>query len=177
MRVNDGARKINRHGGAIFIHEDWHKVSATDLRVVTDIPQSPVAPIEIRDFVYGKLIELSPATLYPGTLIAGEKGLLARGLVEHHFGNYGGLPADSRDRDRIARLLLQKVNDRYRSEITAGSCGSRSIKAHYSKEKVCFHLALLVAGVYREKECSRRLASWDVRVKGIDDAAFRNLTI
>jgi hypothetical protein len=43
-------------------------------------PQSPVAPVEIRDFVYGRLIELSPATLYPGSLIAGEKGLLSCGV-------------------------------------------------------------------------------------------------
>jgi hypothetical protein len=38
---------------------------------------------ESSHFIYGKLIELSPATLYPGALIAGEKGLLARGLDEH----------------------------------------------------------------------------------------------
>src|SRR5262249_8979973 len=53
----------------------------------------------------------SPATLYPGALIAGAKGLLARGLREYHFGNYGGLPAGSRERDRIARLLLQEIKD------------------------------------------------------------------
>ncbi len=111
MRVSDGARKINRHGGAIFIHDDWCEDRPIGFRVVADLPQSPIAPIEIRDFVYGKLIELSPATRYPGALIAGEKGLLARGLSEHHFGNYGGLPAGSRDRDYIARLLRQEIND------------------------------------------------------------------
>jgi hypothetical protein len=111
MRVNDGARKINRHGGAIFIHDDWREDRPIDVRVVADIPQSLIAPVEIRDFVYGKLIELSPATLYPGALIAGEKGLLTRGLSERHFGDYGGLPAGSRDRDRIARLLLHPTED------------------------------------------------------------------
>jgi hypothetical protein len=113
MRVSDGARKINRHGGAIFIHDDWREEKGVDVRTVTSIPQWPIAPIEIRDFVYGKLIGLSPATLYPDALIAGEKGLLARGLDERHFGNYGGLPADSRERDRIARLLLQDINDHF----------------------------------------------------------------
>src|SRR5262249_50866813 len=113
MRVSAGARKINLHGGAIFIHEDWHEERAIDVRVVTEIPQSPIAPIEIRDFVYAKLIELSPATLYPGALITSEKGLLARGLSECHFGNYGGLPTGSRERDRIARLLLQEVNSHF----------------------------------------------------------------
>src|SRR5262245_10853083 len=113
MRVSDGARKINRHGGAIFIHDDWREDRPIDVRVVTAIPQAPIAPVEIRDFVYGRLIEISPATLYPGALIAGEKGLLARGLSECHFGDYGGLPAGSGERDRIARLLLQEMNGHF----------------------------------------------------------------
>src|SRR5215813_11297599 len=113
MRVSDGARKINRHGGAIFIHDDWREEKGIDVRAVTNIPQSPIAPVEIRDFVYGRLIDLSPATLYPDALIAGEKGLLARGFDERHFDNYGGLPAGSRERDHIARLLLQEIKDRF----------------------------------------------------------------
>src|SRR5215471_16957962 len=117
MRVSDGARKINRHGGAIFIHEDWRedwrKGRAIGAHSITDIPQSPIAPVEVRDFVYGRLIDLSPATLYPGALIAGEKGLRARGLSECHFCDYGGLPADSRDRDRIVRLLLQEMDGHF----------------------------------------------------------------
>jgi hypothetical protein len=113
MRVSDGARKINRHGGAIFIHDDCREYRPIDVRIVADIPQSPIAPIEIRNFVYSKLIDLSPAAFYPGALIAGEKGLLARGLSEDHFGNYGGLSAGSRERDRIARLLLQEVDGHF----------------------------------------------------------------
>jgi hypothetical protein len=113
MRVSDGARKINRHGGAIFIHDDWSQEKGIGVRVVADIPQVPIAPVEVRDFVYGKLIDLSPATLYPSALIAGEKGLLARGLGECHFSNYGGLPAGSKERDRIARLLLQEINGHF----------------------------------------------------------------
>ena len=113
MRVSDGARKINRHGGAIFIHDDWREEKGIDVSAAADIPQSPIAPIEIRDCVYGRLIDLSPATLYPSTLIAGEKGLLARGLGEYHFSNYGALPAGSKERDRIARLLLQEIKDHF----------------------------------------------------------------
>ncbi len=306
MRVSDGARKINRHGGAIFIHDDCREYRPIDVRVVADIPQSPIAPIEIRDFVYGRLIDLSPATLYPDALIAGEKGLLARGLSECHFGNYGGLPAGSGERDHIARLLLQEIRDYFPS---AGSLrgvpgfwenrlgahlwkpkdyllprllipvrdGSGRIQAcqmrlpfytknglrylwlsssdlphgtgsgsplhfkfhladlprdarivivegvlkadvlyairpelyivatpcvtanhgalveltrgrlvwigfdqdHYSNEAVCFHLAALVARrLWRERTlATTRIASWDARVKGIDDAAVRNLPI
>jgi hypothetical protein len=89
---------------------DWLLEKGNGVRLVADLPPSPIAPIEIRDFIYGKLIELSPVTLYPGTLIAGDKGLLARGLNECHIGNYGGLVASSRERDRIARLLLHEIN-------------------------------------------------------------------
>jgi hypothetical protein len=138
MRVSDGARKINRHGGAIFIHEDWRedwrKGRAIGAHSNTDIPQSPIAPVEVRDFVYGRLIDLCPATLYPGALIAGEKGLLARGLSECHFGNYGGLPADSRDRDRIARLLLQEMDDHF-----PGSGSLRGVPGFW-KERNGVHL-------------------------------------
>jgi hypothetical protein len=113
MRMSDGARKINCHGGAIFIHDNWREEKGINVRVVPDIPQSPIAPVDVRDFVYCRLIELSPATLYPGELIAGEQGLLARGLSELHFSDYGGLPAGSRDRDRIARLLLRETSNRF----------------------------------------------------------------
>jgi hypothetical protein len=109
--VNYRARKINHQGGAIFIHDDWRGEKGIDVRVVADFSQSPIAPVEIRDLVCGRLIDLSPATLYPGALIAGEKGLLARGLSERHFSDYGGLPAGSRDRDHIARLLRQRISD------------------------------------------------------------------
>jgi hypothetical protein len=305
MRVSDGAHKINHHGGAIFIHEDWREEKGIDFSAVADLPRALIAPIEIRDFVYGRLIEISPATLYPGALIAGEKGLLARGLSECHFGDYGGLPAGSRERDRIARLLLQELNGHFTNAgslrgvpgfwedrngvhlwkpkdyllprllipvrdgsgriqacqmrlpfaakelrylwlsssnlphgtgsgsplhfkfypadlphdawivivegvlkadvlsalrpelcivatpcVTANHCALVELtrgrpvlmafdQDFYSNEAVCFHLAALIA---RRLWCERtlattRIASWDARVKGIDDAAVRNLPI
>src|SRR5262249_58837888 len=91
MRVSEGARKINTKGGAIFIHEDRLEETLIDAREVIQIAQSPIAPIEARDFVYGRLIELSPAELHRCTLINGANGLRARGLDERHFGSYGGV--------------------------------------------------------------------------------------
>jgi len=32
MRVSDRARKINHHGGAIFIHDDWREEKTIDIR-------------------------------------------------------------------------------------------------------------------------------------------------
>ena len=49
----------------------------------------------------------------------------------------------------------------------------------YLNEAVCFHLAALVARrLWRERTlATTRIASWDARIKGIDDAAVRNLPI
>jgi hypothetical protein len=49
----------------------------------------------------------------------------------------------------------------------------------YSNETVCFHLAALVARRLRRERtfATTRIASWDTNVKGIDDAAIRNLPI
>jgi hypothetical protein len=55
MRVSDGTRKINRHGGAIFIHDDWREDCMIDIQAIANFPQSPIAPTEVRDFVYGNL--------------------------------------------------------------------------------------------------------------------------
>jgi hypothetical protein len=50
---------------------------------------------------------------------------------------------------------------------------------HYSNETVCFHLAALIARRLRRERtlATTRIASWDACVKGIDDAAVRNLPI
>jgi len=50
---------------------------------------------------------------------------------------------------------------------------------HYSNETVCFHLASLIARRLRREKtlATTRIASWDAHVKGIDDAAVRNLPI
>jgi len=49
----------------------------------------------------------------------------------------------------------------------------------YTNETVCFHLAALIARRLRLERtlATTRIASWDARVKGIDDAAVRNLPI
>jgi hypothetical protein len=49
----------------------------------------------------------------------------------------------------------------------------------YSNETVSFHLAALLARRLRREKtlATTHIASWDDRVKGIDDAAVRNLPI
>jgi hypothetical protein len=118
MRAGEGARKINRHGGAIYVHTEKtiisFKTTFSCSHRAVDAPQFPLAPIEVRDFVYNGLIRLSPATRYRSALIAGDKGLLARGLNETQFSNYGGLPASWSERERLSHQLLREANDQLR---------------------------------------------------------------
>ncbi|MBS1789704.1 MAG: hypothetical protein JST85_18410 [Acidobacteria bacterium] len=110
--MSDGARKINRHGGAIYDHEEDESQTRRAIRIQTKIveefPQSPLAPIELRDFVYSTLIRLSPAANYYRSLIAAEKGLLPRGFMARDFENYGGLPPSFDERNRLVRQLLKE---------------------------------------------------------------------
>jgi hypothetical protein len=49
----------------------------------------------------------------------------------------------------------------------------------YENEALCFHLAALAARRFRRERtlATTLISSWDVRIKGIDDAAARNLPI
>jgi len=117
MRVSDGARKINRHGGAIYAHEEdesrTRRPFHIQTKIVEEFPQSPLAPIEHRDFVYSTLIRLSPAANYYESLIAAEKGLLPRGFKARNFGNYGGLPPSFDERNRLVRQLLRDAQSQF----------------------------------------------------------------
>jgi hypothetical protein len=114
MRVADGARKINRHGGAIHLHLGGRQSLFPISRALyphASEPQSPIAPIEVRDHIYSNLIHLSPATRYHGALISGAKGLLERGLGGDRFDRYGGLPPSWEERESLCRRLLREINE------------------------------------------------------------------
>jgi hypothetical protein len=115
MRVSDGARKINQHGGAIHIHQEQTVSFPQPVASVTDCPQADLAPIEVRDFVYSRLIALSPAARYRRLLIDGREGLLARGFRERHLAGYGGLPAAWDERDWLAEEILREARSHYAS--------------------------------------------------------------
>jgi hypothetical protein len=54
MRVADGARKINSHGGAIHLHIGGRQSLFPASRALyprAPEPQAPMAPIEVRDYV------------------------------------------------------------------------------------------------------------------------------
>lgn len=111
MRVRAGARRINRHGGAIFIHDDADLYAPT--HIMPQAQQTPLAPKQVRDFVYRNLMLLSPALRFRSVLIDGVKGLRARGFAAEDWHRYGALPAGCAERDRLARTLFERVRARF----------------------------------------------------------------
>ncbi|HMS42171.1 MAG TPA: toprim domain-containing protein, partial [Pyrinomonadaceae bacterium] len=73
-------------------------------------PKVELAPIEIRDFAYRKLIELAPA-INSKEIIDGEKGLRSRKILD--FENYGALPPTMAERTAIARKIRNLINQNF----------------------------------------------------------------
>jgi len=72
---------------------------------------SELAPLEIRDAVYSKLLELSPAWKYERELITGERGLRARGFKAEDVSLFGALPARAVERDALAQVINEALTD------------------------------------------------------------------
>ena len=109
MRVRAGAVKINRHGGAIHLHEN----AAAQTSFYQPAMVKPLAPLAIRDFAYRWLIEHSPATRYHRELIAAPHGLLARGFSATQLPAYGALPRSVRERDQLAQQLSRATSRQF----------------------------------------------------------------
>lgn len=118
-RVVEGADRISRTSWGVFYHEN--RLCANHIeppfapRPVLTKPE--LAPLEIRDFVYRKLIALAPAA-DSEEIIEGEKGLRARKIFD--FENYGSLPKTQSARQEVAaqirRLLSQEFPDYVRKQ-------------------------------------------------------------
>ena len=110
-RINESADRVSRTGWGVFRHE-------RSLFPVEQIPfprrpppkRAQLAPLEIRDFAYRKLIELAPATSSK-EIIDGEKGLRARKILD--FENYGSLPRTQEERRELAREIRQSINRKF----------------------------------------------------------------
>jgi Domain of unknown function (DUF3854) len=82
---------------------------------------SELAPLEIRDSVYSKLLELSPAWKYERELVTGERGLFARGFGADDVSRFGALPPRVAERDALALVINELLSD----ELTAYSVERR----------------------------------------------------
>lgn len=107
-RVNENADRVSRTGWGVFYHEKSLFESGP-----FPFPRRPppkkaeLAPLEIRDFAYRKLIELAPAT-DSKEIIGGEKGLRVRKIFD--FENYGALPQTQSERRELAKEIRNSIN-------------------------------------------------------------------
>lgn len=110
-RISNGADRISRTGWGVFYHEQsLFGNSPIPFPSKQPTKQVELAPIEIRDFAYRKLIELSPAT-GSQTLIDGPKGLRARKILDFH--SYGSLPTKQNERNRLAKIIRCAINQEF----------------------------------------------------------------
>lgn len=112
-RENKGADHISKQGWGIYFHnKDANRDSLPPRaphRFKKAMPATQLAPLEVRDGLYRRLIELSPATTYPAHLIEGNHGLISRGFPAETFTRFGALPAKAADRAALARELRSFV--------------------------------------------------------------------
>ncbi|MCP9495437.1 MAG: DUF3854 domain-containing protein [Pyrinomonadaceae bacterium MAG19_C2-C3] len=116
MREACGAIKQAKDDGYIhvLIHDDTLAMSVTRNANAFDRNRNlktELAPLEIRDAVYSKLLELSPAWKYERELVTAPDGLLARGFAADDVMRFGALPACVNERDALAHRVNQIVAD------------------------------------------------------------------
>ncbi len=110
-RIINNADRVSRTGWGVFYHE---KLLFADIPLPFPSKPTPkkveLAPIEIRDFAYRKLIEFAPAT-NSKEIIDGQKGLRSRKILD--FENYGALPQTMSERTAIARKIRNLINRKF----------------------------------------------------------------
>ena len=107
-RVIQNADRVSRTGWGVFYHEKSLFGEAPLPFPAKPPPQKPeLAPIEIRDFAYRKLIELAPAT-NAKEIINGQKGLRSRKIL--NFEDFGSLPPTQSERSELAKLIRSLLN-------------------------------------------------------------------
>ena len=110
-RIVENATRVSRTGWGVFYHEK-SLLAGEPFRFPSKPPRrkAELAPIEIRDFAYRKLIELSPAH-QSNEIIDGPKGLRARRILD--FENYGSLPQSRSERRDLAKQIRQLINRKF----------------------------------------------------------------
>jgi len=107
-RIIKSAARVSRTGWGVFYHEKSLFDKAPLPFPAKPPPQkTELAPIEIRDFAYRKLIELAPAT-NSTEIIEGPKGLRSRKILD--FENYGSLPRTQSERRDLAKEIRRLIN-------------------------------------------------------------------
>ena len=110
-RITQDANRISRTGWGVFYHDKSFSESRRLPCTPKSSPKKPeLAPIEIRDFAYRKLIELATAA-DSEEIINGPKGLQARKILD--FEHYGSLPQSHLERNKIAKKIRCLINKNF----------------------------------------------------------------
>lgn len=110
-RVVGNADRVSRTGWGVFYHEkSLFPIEPFPFPRRAPPKRAELAPLEIRDFAYRKLIELTPATNQK-EIIDGEKGLRARKILD--FECYGALPQTKSQRRELAKEIRRLVNRKF----------------------------------------------------------------
>jgi hypothetical protein len=124
-RITTNADRVSRTGWGVFYHE-----KSLSARSPLPFPAKPppkkteLAPIEVRNFAYRKLIELAPA-MSSKEILDGEKGLRARKIQD--FENYGSLPQTQEERRELAKEIRRLINQNFPDFVRRQKFGLNSL--------------------------------------------------
>lgn len=91
----------------------------------------PLAPLDVRDYVYSALFRLSPASRYD-IITTGAKGLCERGLKDYE--DYGSLPARTKERNELAGQLRLLLNQNFPNFVRANPRGLAHVPGFWIDE-------------------------------------------
>jgi hypothetical protein len=132
-RITTNADRVSRTGWGVFYHEKSLFVESTPPFPAKPPPKkTELAPIEIRDFVYRKLIALSSATRFP-EIIDGPKGLRSRKIL--NFEDFGSLPPTHCERRDLARLIRKSINREFPDYVRKSKSSLVGIPGFWIDEK------------------------------------------
>lgn len=112
-RSNLNADRVSRYGWGVFYHQDSNfdlsRIVYESRKKAKHVFANVLAAPAIRDRVYRKLIELSPAS-FNNEIVNGNGGLLQRGIRDHF--QYGSLPKTVKERNILtARLSIELAKE------------------------------------------------------------------
>ena len=106
------ADRISRHGWGVFYHQDsgfdfnFNRPFYESLKRKKTHVSKLLAPPEVRDRVYRKLLELSPASSNY-EIVNGRGGLSSRGIRD--YTRYGSLPRTANGRNVLVERLVEEL--------------------------------------------------------------------
>ena len=136
-RITDGADRLSRkERWGVFYHNRMsfhqpHKRFGELKNHLKKAEEIPLAPLEIRDFIYTALLRLSPASRFE-SLTLGEKGLCERGLTNCE--DYGGLPCSADERKDLAARARLLLNQNFPSFVRENPNGIRHVPGFWIDE-------------------------------------------